>query len=352
MNLFGKFIGISKCQLNYLTHRTFTLPFLVLNITTNCNSRCQMCDFWKNPKPQELSLPEIKEIAGLTEKLNIKKFIVSGGEPLLHSDFSGVMEVLGKSKAKIGLATNGILLAEYASLVAKYCSTVFVSLDGSSSQVYRNVRGVDALASVMAGVKKLKTLNPLLLVIGRNIIQKSNYLDLVAIIKTAREWGMDHISFSAADVKNAGFGRSGKVDSTTAQGILLDEKDLIQFKQVITSFTKTYPKLFSTKFIIEGYKNLINIHNYYSAMLGRSKFPPVYCNLPWLYAAVDADGKVRPCCLRQEIGNIRERSLGEIVTSAEMIEFRKQLKKQKDSKCSHCAYSSAKVHLKMLCEMF
>lgn len=352
MQLIRKSLSIFKCLLNYLNQHTFTLPFLVLNITTACNSRCKMCDFWKNSKIQELSLSEIKAIAGSVERLNISKFIISGGEPLLHSDFAGVIEILGKTKAKLGLATNGIVLARYAPLVAKSFSTVFISLDGSSPEVYQKVRGIDALASVVAGVEKLKSLNPSVLVVGRNIIQKSNYSDLASIIMTAQDMGIDYISFSPADVKNIAFGRSGKVDFGTTQNILLDENDLIKFRQIIAGLKKSQPELFSSKFIIEGFKNLINIHNYYAAMLGKSKFPTVYCNLPWLYAAVDADGKVRPCCLHDPVGNIRQESFEQIVNSAAMLELRKNYKKLKNPMCSHCAYASTKVHLKMLYEMF
>ena len=352
MKLIRKSLGILKCQLNFLTDRTFTLPFLVFNITTRCNSFCLMCDFWKNQNFDELSVQEIQSVADSGERLNLKKFVISGGEPLLHPDFTTIVNILEKTKAKLSLATNGIILEKYASLVAKSFSTVFISLDGSSPEVYKKVRGVDGLADVMAGVKKLKSLNPSILVIGRNIIQKSNYFDLPAIVKTAKDMGMDHISFSAADVQYAAFGRDSKVEYETARSILLDENDLIRFKAVITSLKNNNHKFFSSRFIIEGFKILSNIHSYYEAMIGRSTFPAVHCNLPWLYAVIDADGNLRPCCLHKGVGNIRQESFEKIVASAAMTEFRKSLKRKKDLMCSHCAYSSAKVHLKMLYEMF
>jgi MoaA/NifB/PqqE/SkfB family radical SAM enzyme len=328
------------------------MPFLVLNIIARCNSRCLMCDFWKNRNGDELSAREIQSVADSVKRLNIKKFVISGGEPLLHPDFTTIVNVLEKTKAKLSLATNGIMLEEYASLVAGSFSTVFVSLDGGDPETYKKVRGVDGLADVMAGVKKLKSLNPSILVIGRNIIQKSNYLDLPAIVKTAKDMGMDHISFSAADINYAAFGRDNKVEREAARNILLDENDLIRFKAVITGLKKAGPEFFSSRFIIEGFKVFLNIHSHYEAMAGKSDFPAVRCNLPWLYAVIDADGNLRPCCLHKGIGNIRQESFEKIVASAMMTEFRKKLKKQKNSMCSCCAYSSAKVHLKMLYEMF
>jgi len=352
MKLIEKFSGILKCQLNFLTDRTFTMPFLVLNITIRCNSRCLMCDFWKNQNGEELSVREIQNVADSAEKLNIKKFVISGGEPLLHPDFTSIVKALKKTKAKLSLATNGIMLEEYAPFIAKSFSTVFVSLDGGDPEVYKKVRGVDGLSDAAKGVKKLKSLNPSILVIGRNIIQRSNYLDLPAIVKKAKDMGMDHISFSAADVNYAAFGRDNKVEREAARNILLDENDLIRFKTVITGLKKAGPEFFSSRFIIEGFKVFLNIHSYYGAMAGKSNFPAVCCNLPWLYAVIDADGNLRPCCLHKGIGNIRQESFEKIVTSAVMTEFRKKLKKQKDSMCSHCTYSSAKVHLKMLYEMF
>ncbi|HNW38881.1 MAG TPA: radical SAM protein [Candidatus Omnitrophota bacterium] len=352
MEWIRKFFNILKCQINFLTNQTYILPFLVLNITTDCNSRCLMCDYWKKQVPDRLSPAEIRKVAEASQKLNLKKIIISGGEALLHPDFEAIAGMLADTKIQLSLATNGILLEQYAPLVAKYFSTVFISLDASHAEVYKQIRGVDALLQVIAGVKKLKSLKPSITVIGRNVIQKSNYSELVSIIKTAQDMGMDHLSFSAADMACVAFGRNGKTTWQLSEGISLDKNDLSQFKTVISDLRNTHPEFFTSRFIIEGFRVFLHIYNYYKAISGQAEFPAIRCNLPWLYSVIEADGKVKPCYACHDIGNIRQEPFEKIVNSARLIEFRDNLKKHPGRVCNYCAYSDTKVTLKMLYGMF
>ena len=345
-----KFLRVLKCQLNILTHRTFILPFVVITITTRCNSKCVTCDFWRNQNRDELTLPEMRNLADSVKKLDIRSIALTGGEPLMHPDFSNIVLTLGKTQAKLKMATNGTLLEEYAPLVSRFFTTVLVSLDGGSPEVYRKVRGIDAFANVVAGVKKLKRLNPSILVFARTVIQKYNYFELVPIIKTAKDMGADYISFVSADIKSSSFGRNGTLGQVRAQHILLDENDLIRFKDIIQNLKKAQAHYFSSRFIIEGYRNLLNIYNYYGAMIGKLKFFGVSCNLPWRLIVMQPNGDVRPCCFHREMGNIRKESFEQIVKSVRMIEFRRKLKKKRQAMCSGCIFSSANIHLKMLYE--
>ena len=352
MNIPKKAAGILKSQLNLWTNRTYVLPFVLLNITSDCNSRCIMCGFGRDLKKQQLTVADIKGIARAAKILKIRNFIISGGEPLLHPELAKIARILGETGAKLSLASNGLILEEHAYLIAGLFATVFVSWDGSCQETYEKIRGVDALARVKAGVKKLKTLKPSILVIARNVVQKANYADLAKLTIAARDLGMNHISFSPADVTNAAFGRSGQLPAGVLENILLDGNDLAGFKKIIFDLRASQPQLFSSKFIIEGFKNLLRIYNYYAAQSGKNKFPPAVCNLPWLYAVVEADGQLKPCCLYSSVGSIRQERLEELVRGEMMIKSRNKIRHSQSLVCSRCAYASSRVHLKMLSKIF
>jgi len=349
MRLIKKSLGVLKCQLNFLTNRVFSLPFMLLDLTTRCNSRCLTCDFWKTQDRVDLSLSEIKNIADSAGRLDIKSFVLSGGEPLLYPYFTSAVKILNETKARLKLATNGILLEKWAPLIARFFSKVFISLDGNTPQLYKKVRGVDAFRQVVNGIRILKKLNPSIVVIARTIVQKSNYFDLIPIAKTAKDIGIDHISFQAADVRSSSFGRSVGLEQERARHILLDENDLIRFKRIVNNIRRTNSRFFSSNFIIDGFRNLVNIYNYYGAMIGRSGFPRVYCNLPWVFTVVEADGKVRPCYFHRDIGDIRQGPFENIINSDRAIGFRRDLKKTRHAMCFHCVFSSTRVRSTMLC---
>ncbi|HEX2698123.1 MAG TPA: radical SAM protein, partial [Anaerolineales bacterium] len=63
------------------------LPVVLnLPITDNCNSRCVMCDVWKNKSSGELSAEELGRILCDPLFKHIEHVGVSGGEPTLRAD--------------------------------------------------------------------------------------------------------------------------------------------------------------------------------------------------------------------------------------------------------------------------
>jgi radical SAM protein with 4Fe4S-binding SPASM domain len=61
----------------------------------------------------------------------------------------------------------------------------------------------------------------------------------------------------------------------------------------------------------------------------------VQCNAPWVSAVVEADGAVRPCFFHPAVGNVRERSLRQIL-EGEMVAFRRGLDVGRDAICGRC----------------
>lgn len=142
-------------ELNYFLNRfeaKWSLPFffsrpvcIQLEFTNVCQLRCQTCArSWWNPhlnKPVYLSLASLKKLSYLFSSAS--EVIIGGyGEPLLHPDFSELLNFLRSfSHLQIRLITNGLNLEKRLPDLSGLNKLV-LSMDGVSD-VYRAHRGCD-----------------------------------------------------------------------------------------------------------------------------------------------------------------------------------------------------------------
>jgi MoaA/NifB/PqqE/SkfB family radical SAM enzyme len=137
-------------------------------------------------------------------------------------------------------------------------------------------------------------------------------------------------------------GDEGAAPST--RGLLLDEKEVDEFARIVEETIRSHAHDFESRFVAETPAKLRRLPQYYAAQLGLGQFPPVACNAPWVSAVVEADGTVRPCYFHRPIGNIRDKTLGEILRR-EMVDFRSGLDIAKNAVCEKCV-CTLKVGLK------
>ena len=86
-----------------------SLRYLELQITDRCNLRCRHCYIGENV-PKELSVRQITEILKEFEEMQGLRLMITGGEPLLHSSFDALNDVLPDFLIRKVLFTNGLLL--------------------------------------------------------------------------------------------------------------------------------------------------------------------------------------------------------------------------------------------------
>lgn len=322
-------------QLNLATDRTFTLPLLIFFPTARCNSRCVSCDWWKADGKSDLTLEEIRRLAGEMPSLGVRVVLFSGGEPLLRREVYEIAGLFRAQEVRLHLLTSGLFLERDAEQIAEHFENVTISLDGHTRTLYRRVRGVDGLDLVVRGVQRLKGLSPRMPVRARTTLHRHNFRELSALIDKAHEIGLDQISFLAADVTSEAFGRAGLRTESSTRGLLLNEEEVNEFTRVVESAIQSHTSDFTARFIAETPEKLRRLPRYYAAQLGLADFPPVSCNAPWVSAVIEADGAVRPCYFHPPVGNIRERPLHEIM-SQEMRDFRSGLEVSKNPVCAKC----------------
>lgn len=313
------------------------LPVVILMPHSACNCRCVMCDIWKDNKNQkQLGEADIISLLSSLKKFGTKRVVMSGGEALLNSNFFRLCSILRDQGIRITLLSTGITLKKNAEQLARLVDDIIVSIDGDENthDLIRNIPG--AFSKLKAGVGYMRSVKPGYKITGRTVIHKLNYQNWPAIIASARELGLQQVSFLPADVSSQAFNREVKWDIPRQQQIMISKEELPVLETVIDYILKNNKDDFVNGFVAESPEKIRKIYTYYSALHGLNPFPYKKCNAPWVSAVVEADGSVRPCFFHPVIGNIRSNSLDEILNGNEAIQFRKSLDMNSNITCVKC----------------
>jgi Fe-coproporphyrin III synthase len=322
-------------RLAEVTNRTFVLPLLIFYPTSRCNSRCVSCDWWKCSGAGDLALEEIEEVASALPALGTRLVLFSGGEPLLRPEVFEAARLFRANGTRLHLLTSGVLLERCAGEVARHFSRVIVSLDATSEELYRAVRGITALTTVEKGVARLRQLAPDVPVTARATLHRLNFRELSRLVDHARAMALDGISFLPADVSSRAFGR----ERPPREALLaLDDAEVEEFEALIEETIAARGDDFESGFIAESPAKLRRLPKYYAALTGNRAFPPVACNAPYMSVVVEADGSVRPCFFHEPVGNVRYAPLGAIV-ARNLPAFRRNLDVASNPVCARCVCS-------------
>lgn len=305
-----------------------------------CNCRCAMCDIWKgNHHLKQLTEEDISGLMSSLKKFGTQQVLMSGGEALLNKHFFRFCEILKKENIKVSLLTTGLTLKNNAEQIIEWVNDIIVSIDGDEAthDSIRNIPG--AFNKLKDGINTLRSLNPGFKATGRTVIHRMNFRIWPAIIESAKEIGLQQISFLPADVSSHAFNREIAWDENRQHEILLSKNDLPVLKNVIDNLFINNKNDFSNKFIAESPEKIMRIYAYYAAFYGLNIFPYKKCNAPWVSTVIEADGTVRPCFFQQAYGNIHDNSLAQILNSKESIDFRKTFDMENNSTCLKCVCS-------------
>ncbi len=126
---------------------------LRISVTDRCNLNCFYCHkegiFQRSEN--ELTSDEIKEITTAFKELGIKKVKITGGEPLLRNDIVEIVQKIPKFD-EVSMTTNGILLEKYAfDLKESGLSRVNISLDTLNGEKFKSLTGGD-IEKVFSGL--------------------------------------------------------------------------------------------------------------------------------------------------------------------------------------------------------
>ena len=318
---------------NLVSDRMAALPLAIVYITDRCNSKCITCDYWRFGQTN-MTLAAAQTLAANLRILGTHMVLISGGEPLLHPHWAELVSVL-TAERQVVLLTSGILLAKHAVRVSALCCHTIVSLDGAERETYRRIRGVDGLAAVARGVHALVERGAAVSV--RCTVQRDNYAELPAIVRTAHAWGVQSVSFLAVDVStHQAFARQGEFERQMA----LSADDLPRFDRVLEAMQQEFALDFASGFIAESPAQLCRLRQYFAALTGADVLPTVRCNAPRFSAVIETDGSLKPCYFLPAWGSLAGRELAAALNDPEAIALRRAQRLGDREECKRCVCSA------------
>jgi MoaA/NifB/PqqE/SkfB family radical SAM enzyme len=290
-------------------------PYMAeLDITYQCNCRCQMCQRWNDPRRDELSLAEYRKLAADLHQMGSHQVSISGGEPLLRADVFPIIESFSELGMSVNLCTNGLLLKKYADEICSSGMTcISISLDGASAARHDEIRGIPgSYQQIKEGIDHLlrrpRSSRPILRV--RMTISNHNASEIRAFYEKWQNVA-DDVLFQPVH------------HCTDAYYTGLVEADLKVDPQEIAK------QIADTPFEKDNYlKRLI------TSLETKGSFPRQPCYAGVLMARIDPWGNVYPCLEQHvRIGSLREEDFGTIWNSDSSDKERRRLANNRPCSC-------------------
>ncbi len=180
-----------------------------IELTNNCNLHCVHCCVEAGEKRKnDLSTKDIIDIFDKCIMWNPKMITLSGGEPLLRSDFEELLEYLRNNySGHIGVSTNGTLITNSnADLLVKYTNQIDISIDGVDEETCSIVRGKGVFEKVINNIKLLQSKGFKNISLSMVFSDKNEYLE-PAFLELNRKLGTIPITRMFAEI---GRGKNSK----------------------------------------------------------------------------------------------------------------------------------------------
>lgn len=162
-----------------------SLRYLELQITNDCNLRCRHC-YIGDGQRHELSLDQVNSVLKEFEDMQGLRVMITGGEPLLHSRFNEINEILPEFALRKVLFTNGTMLRDEV-IKRLNVDEVQVSIDGLEAS-HDAVRGKGMFSRAMDAVRR--SLDAGLDVSIATMVLRGNTADFAQMERVFREMGV------------------------------------------------------------------------------------------------------------------------------------------------------------------
>lgn len=145
------------------SRRAFIPPHMGLELTEGCNLQCRYCYRESGPaKHHHMPAETLLELIGRLHSAGLRSVELTGGEPMLHRDFSRILEECSRRFELTGVLSNGTLLTDpIAEQLRALGDRVLISLslDGSTPAIHDLRRGVPgAWARTTAAIRRLASM--------------------------------------------------------------------------------------------------------------------------------------------------------------------------------------------------
>lgn len=309
-----------------------------LFLTKRCNSRCSMCNFWKNPdKDMEISTEQVFTLLNEFSKIGVIVLSLSAeGEITLRKDLSEIIKKAHQNKFLFSINTNFLTISdEFLELFAKYKPyQITVGIDTLNPERYTLIRGIEnGVAKVLSNIKRLKEIGFNNIALG-TVILYNNLEDCIDLAKYVTNHELNGIRFTA--FQPFGFGKkwpSKELDRYT------NDDYQTKLKELISSLIKMKK---NGAPIINSIPYLNSIPH---SFMNPSYFP-IPCYIPNRRIHVYSNGDVSLCQVMERsavVGNCNDSSLRKIWYSKRARQVRDIVKKKKCGGCWLSCYQETNI---------
>ena len=336
--------GLKEYQ-KYKFYETVYMESFLWSITGRCNYLCRHC-LLSAPtfKQVELSLDDCKHIIKELETSGVANIDISGGEPLIRTDFWQIMDELSKANIKVRtIFTNARFINEryIKDLDKRNMYPAFkISFDGVGFHDW--LRGVDGAEKETIRAIKLLAAN------NRQVdctmcIHKKNKGSLRDTANLLAELGVRSLHINAPQCMGCWADYSKKY-------ALSEEEEIEVIKEYIPKYFEDNAPIDIT---IDGYFNgykgqkqflISHIHNVKNV----DELSKMYiCKTARFKSYISADGKIMPCMgfsgssIADRFPSILEKSLAEITTNSfyrDVVCTTKSKFLEKNKQCKECEH--------------
>jgi Fe-coproporphyrin III synthase len=329
----------TRTHADHSSQRIHSMPVVVLSPHNQCNCRCVMCDIWKIRDAKEITSALLETQLASFRKLGVRWVVLSGGEPQRNPQVCVLARMLRDFGIQVTLLTAGTLLSSEAELLVAVIDDVIVSLDGPPA-VHNRIRGIArGFELLMNGVRDLRRFRPEIVIRARCTVQRENHASLRATVQSAKNLGLNSISFLAVDAVSDAFNHPQGWAQPNADSVTLDSQQVEALEKEMEDLIREYAADLKSGFVVETPEKLRRIVRQFRVHLGQAQPMAPRCNAPWVSAVVSAEGDVRPCFFHPTFGNIHDHSLEEIVNSPQALQFRNELDIATNPICQRCVCS-------------
>ena len=274
-------------------------------LTYRCNSRCSMCNIWKNPTlpKEEVSLETLSKIPSGVTYLNL-----TGGEPTLREDLLDIVDLLQPKAMKLEFSSNGLHPERLEPVIKKYPHTkIRFSLEGfeiTNNKIRGEKNGYNTKVNGLLRLQELGGTD-----LGFAItIQDDNIHDLVGLFEFAEK---HHFELATSALHN-GF-QFHKSDNLPYDRLRVAR----QIEGLITGQLRTN----NVKNWFRAYLNLGLI----TKVLGHDRLLP--CTAATDFMFIDPWSDVFACNVRPDlkVGNLERQNWDEIYNGTKAQEIRQQV---------------------------
>ncbi|PID29861.1 MAG: aldehyde ferredoxin oxidoreductase [Candidatus Cloacimonadota bacterium] len=311
-----RIVNAAKNQMSLLLSNVFhravvwgNAPVIMIEPTNICNLRCPLCPSGNGTLKRAkgyMDLDLYKKIIDDVKDYAVEAVLWNQGEPFLHKDILEMIKYASDAGLFVLLSTNVNVMPDPEKLVRSGLDSLIVSLDGAEQETYNKYRINGNLQKVKENVqnlvsakKKLNSVTPYLR--WQFIVMKHNEHEIEEIKAMAKKSGVD------------------KLELKTAQ---------IYSKEDVFNYLPENPKYRRYKITGNNFELKFGIQN--------------KCRRIWTTAVINWDGEMSVCCFDKDvdfkIGNVKEKSVGELFKSEKFNKIRNIILKNRKSLeiCRNC----------------